>query len=142
MRRISYVLLAAVFCCFLFAQTGTIDDPYPLYKTDTVKIVWDNPAGIDLAELVAGEVAIYTEAGASGDMTKRVLTKMLVFQVPGAPKNAIPLKPEIDALPDGTYWCSVRIQRVDMVWSPFAAEVVIKKNWVPWSPPAGCRIGW
>ena len=141
MRRIAYVTLAAVFCCFLFGQAGTVDDPYPVYASSTVKVAWDNPPDVVLDQLYAAEVAVFSQAGAVEDMAQRVLTKQVVFAA-GDSKTEIPLRPEIEALPDGTYYTAVRIQRNDLVWSGWSEERVIRKNWIPWSPPSGCRLRW
>lgn len=116
-------------------HAGTEADPWPIYHTETVKLVFDNT--YNGLQITKAEAEIATAAG--------VVVKTLVVEgVENFPKTAtvfsFPLAVEAATLADGLYTMRARVTDYIGNVSAWCNPIYVLKQWAPPPPPGGCVI--
>jgi len=134
MRKVTRVLLAAVFVSLLFGATGTQTDPFPIFNVDTVKLAWDVHA--QDATIANIEVQVMDEAG----------VVVMTFSVPKASwevvgtANKVAVRTQVQDLANGLYQFRARVLDDALNYSPWSTVMWARKNWIVYQPPGGCRF--
>jgi hypothetical protein len=115
-------------------HAGTEADPWILYHTDTVKLVFDNTYNGLQIQKAEAEIA-----------KQGVVVKTLVVEgVENFPKEAatfaFPLASEVAGLADGLYTMRARVTDYIGNVSEWCSPIYVLKQWMPPAPPGGCAI--
>lgn len=133
MRRLSQALLAIVFVVLVFGA-GTQDDPWRVYNTETVAIVFDDTYTATGVTLDAVDVEIAPESGTP----ITVWTFMPSDWTLDGTRWKIPIRQRATPLPNGKYQMRVRAWDTFGNVSGWCPVVWINKQWRPIDPPHGC----
>ena len=134
MNRVCRVFLALFFGSLIFCQTGTPEDPFILYNTETVRFQWQN-----YVDAVKGEAVICLEEGAMSNPLKTITLEDETLFVKDQ-EGEVFLKQYTADLEDGTYWIYIRIQNHFLTWSDWNPGSVFVKNDKKPPSPGGCVI--
>ena len=121
-------------------HAGTLEDPWVLYKSQTVHIGWTPyPEDVVLVKAecqVAFRIGDATEPGEY--TTTHTVTDQMLLNDQEHPK--LPIWIYVENLANGTYWFRVRVTDVNGNVSDWTTAQVFVKDWKALEPPGGCAI--
>ncbi len=142
MRHMRSLLLALVFILLITGaappipltdHTGTAEDPWPVYHSDTLAAQC-NPYPDHVITSTTFQLST------TADFTTIVLAMKYVNTFEKNTPIKIPLRPQVDALEDGIYYARIKVASRNGVESAWSDPMVVVKNWVQPEPPGGCFL--
>jgi len=142
MRKLSRVLLAGVFVALLgvvawafpvIPHAGTEADPAIVYASPTSSVAFDD-AYTSLGQTIVQADVQLLDVGGAIVATYEVTAVTLTNGV-----YKVPLRPHIEALPNGLYQIRVRLWDQYANSSEWSSTVFASKQWRAVSNPGGCR---
>jgi len=146
MRNFMYAGAGAIMAVLLGAvvppielepHAGTLEDPWPVYNSETVSLTWDATPYDDIgATIIAADIQLY--GGPLGELIADFNARQgAVLRV--GPEYRVHVRSLFVNQPNGPFSFQVRVYDTSGNQSPWSERVFVKKTWTD-LPSPGCWL--